>query len=81
MTTPEIDQLTADCQLLRLTRVAASLPSLLEAAAAADLSYSAFLSTVIRTEVASKQEKHHTMRIQMARFPFQKTLDGFDWKA
>jgi len=79
--TPEIEQLTADCQQLRLTRVAATLPSLLEEAAAADLSYSAFLSTVVRTEVASKQEKHHAMRVQMARFPFQKTLDGFDWKA
>ena len=78
--TPEIEQLTADFQQLRLTRVAATLPSLLEEATA-DLSYSAFLSTVVRTEVASKQEKHHAMRVQMARFPFQKTLDGFDWKA
>lgn len=81
MTTPEIEQRALDCQQLRLTRVAATLPSLLEEAAAADLSYSAFLSTVLRAEVASKQEKHHAMRVQMARFPFQKTLDGFDWKA
>ena len=81
MTTPEIEQLTADCTQLRLTRIAATLPTLLEEAAAAELSYSAFLSAVLRTEVASKQEKHHTMRVQMARFPFHKTLDGFDWKA
>ena len=81
MTTPEIEQLTADCTQLRLTKIAATLPTLLEEAAAQDLSYSAFLSTVLRTEVASKQEKHHTMRVQMARFPFHKTLDGFDWKA
>lgn len=81
MTTPEIVQLTADCHQLRLTRMAATLPTLLEQAAAADLSYSAFLSTVLRTEVAAKQEKHHAMRVQMARFPFHKTLDGFDWKA
>jgi len=81
MTTPEIEQLTADCQQLRLTQVAALLPTLLEQAAAAELSYSTFLSTVLRTEVASKQEKHHAMRVQMARFPFQKTLETFDWKA
>ena len=81
MTTPEIEQLTADCTQLRLTKIAATLPTLLEDAAAQDLSYSAFLSSVLRTEVASKQEKHHTMRVQMARFPFHKTLDGFDWKA
>ncbi|HWE43965.1 MAG TPA: IS21-like element helper ATPase IstB [Gemmatimonadaceae bacterium] len=81
MTTPEIEQLTADCTQLRLTKIAATLPTLLEDAAAQELSYSAFLSSVLRTEVASKQEKHHTMRVQMARFPFHKTLDGFDWKA
>lgn len=81
MTTPEIEQLTADCTQLRLTKIAATLPTLLEDAAAQDLSYSAFLSSVLRTEVASKQEKHHTMRVQMARFPFHKTLEGFDWKA
>jgi DNA replication protein DnaC len=81
MTTPEIEQLTADCTQLRLTKIAATLPTLLEEAAVQDLSYSAFLSSVLRTEVASKQEKHHTMRVQMARFPFHKTLDGFDWKA
>ncbi len=81
MTTPEIEQLTADCTQLHLTRIAATLPTLLEEAAAGEVSYSAFLSTVLRTEVASKQEKHHAMRVQMARFPFHKTLDGFDWKA
>ena len=81
MTTPEIEQLTADCTQLRLTQIAATLPTLLEDAATQDLSYSAFLSSVLRTEVASKQEKHHTMRVQMARFPFHTTLDGFDWKA
>jgi hypothetical protein len=41
MTTPEIEQLTADCTQLRLTKVAATLPTLLEKAAARDLSYRA----------------------------------------
>ena len=36
---------------------------------------------MLATEVAAEQEKHHTMRIQMARFQFQKSLEGFDWKA
>src|SRR5207247_1663779 len=31
-------------------------------------------------ELRSKQEKHLAMRISMARFPFQKTLEGFEWK-
>jgi len=28
------------------------------------------LQSVLETEVAAKREKHHTMRVQMARFPF-----------
>ena len=43
--------------------------------------FGSFLETVLAAEVVSKQAKHQTMRVQMARFPFQKTLDDFDWKA
>ena len=77
----EMETLASHCQQLRLTRVGLSLSTLLEQAAQQELSYSAFLTNVLATEVAAKQEKHHTMRIQMARFPFQKTLEGFDWTA
>ncbi len=77
----ELEELAAHCQQLRLTRVAPLLPTLLEQAAQQELSYSAFLQTVLATEVAAKQEKHQAMRVQMARFPFHKTLDGFDWTA
>ena len=66
---------------MRLTRVTQLLPTLREQAAQQELSYSAFLQTVLATEAAAKQEKHQAMRVQMARFPFLKTLDGFDWKA
>ena len=66
------------CQHLRLTRIAQTLPSLLESAAQQELSYSAVLETLLATEVAAKHEKHQAMRSQMARFPFHKTLDGFD---
>ncbi|MCU0650264.1 MAG: IS21-like element helper ATPase IstB [Gemmatimonadaceae bacterium] len=81
MTTPILDQLTAHCQALRLHRVGPLLPTLLEQAAQQELSYSDFLATVLATEAAAKQEKSQAMRIQMARFPFQKSLDGFDFKA
>ncbi len=77
----EMETLAQHCQHLRLTRVGQTLSTLLEQAAQQELSYSAFLASVLATEVAAKQEKHHTMRIQMARFPFQKSLEGFDWKA
>ena len=77
----ELQQLEQHCQQLRLTRVAQTLPSLLETAAQQELSYSAFLETLLVTEVAAKHEKHQAMRVQMAHFPFHNTLDSFDWKA
>lgn len=67
-------------QHLRLTRVARTLPTLLEQDAPQELGYSAFLQSVLETEVAARMEKHQAMRVQMARFPFHKALDGFDWK-
>lgn len=77
----QLEQLGRHCQHLRLTRIAQTLPTLLEQAAQQELSYSAFLEGLLAQEVAAKQEKHQALRVQMARFPFQKTLDGFDWKA
>ena len=66
--TAELDVLSTHCQHLRLTRVAQTLPTLLERAAQQDMSYSAFLQTVLEAEVAAKQEKHQTMRAS----PFSK---------
>ena len=45
-----------------------------------ELSYADFLDELLALEVGSKTEKHHQMRIAMARFPFQKTLESFDFK-
>ena len=77
----ELEQIARQCGQLRLTRVGQTLPTLLEQAAQQELSYSAFLSTVRTAEVAAKTVKHQTMRVRMARFPFQKTLEVFDWQA
>ena len=80
MTTPQLERLAAHCQRLRLYRVEAELHTLLEQAAKKDLAYSDFLDEVLALEARSKHEKHLAMRISMARFPFQKTLESFDWK-
>lgn len=77
----QLELLTRHCQHLRLTRLAQTLPTLLEQAAQQELSYSAFLEEFLALEVAAKQEKHQTIRVQMARLPFHKTLESFDWKA
>jgi DNA replication protein DnaC len=79
MSTPQVERLQGFCQRLRLQRIGAELPSLLEQAAKRDLAYSDFLDEVLAREVAAKHEKPLTMRVSMARFPFHKTLDGFEW--
>jgi DNA replication protein DnaC len=42
--------------------------------------YTEFLDELLALEIRSKAEKHLAMRIAMARFPFQKTIDAFDFK-
>jgi len=80
MSTPQLERLGGYCERLRLHRVGAELSTLLEQAAKKDLSYSDFLDEVLGLEVQSKHEKHLAMRVSMARFPFHKTLEAFDWK-
>jgi DNA replication protein DnaC len=80
MTTPQLERLAAHCQRLRLHRVGPELARLLEQAAKREVSYADFLDEVFTLEVQSKHEKHLAMRVSMARFPFQKTLEGFEWK-
>ena len=80
MSTPLFDRLRTHCHRLRLHRLEAELPALLEQAAKRDVPYSDFLDELLSLEVRSKAEKHLTMRTAMARFPFQKTIDVFDFK-
>lgn len=80
MTTPQFERLSAHCQRLRLQRVDAELTTLLEQAAKKDVSYADFLDEVLTLELHAKQDKHRAMRVTMARFPFQKSLETFDWK-
>ena len=80
MSTPLFDRLRAHCQRLRLHRLEAELPALLEQAAKRDVPYSDFLDELLTLEIRSKAEKHLAMRVAMARFPFQKTIDAFDFK-
>lgn len=80
MSTPQLERLHAACHRLRLYHVAAELPTLLEHAATQERSYSDFLDEVLSREVQAKGAKHLALRLAMARFPFQKTLESFDFK-
>ena len=80
MSTPQLERLLEHCQRLRLFQVAQELTARLEQAAKRELSYADFLDELLALEVGAKTAKHHQMRITMARFPFQKTLESFDFK-
>src|SRR5260370_1404116 len=66
-------------QRLRLFKSRERLEALLQDATAKEASYADFLDTLLSEEVASKTAKHVTMRTHLARFPFVKSLDTFDF--
>src|SRR5215472_4573423 len=80
MSTPQLERLREHCHRLRLYQVEQELTARLEQAAKKELSYADFLDQLLAGEIDSKTHKHHQMRIAMARFPFQKTLESFDFK-
>jgi DNA replication protein DnaC len=76
----QLERLQDQLLKLRLMQSVDRLASLLEAAAKRELSYSDFLEELLGSELAGKQERNTTMRIRMAHFPFEKTLESFDYK-
>jgi DNA replication protein DnaC len=80
MTIPQLDRLRTHCHRPRLYQIETDLPTLLEQAAKREQSYADFLDELFGREVGAKTQKHLAMRVAMARFPFQKTLETFDFK-
>ena len=76
----QLDRLGEQLGRLRLGRSAARLATLLDDAARRELSYSDFLEELLTGEISDKQQRNTTMRVAMAHFPFQKTLEEFDFK-
>ena len=64
---------------LKLDRVAAVLDRVAEEAATQETPYVAFLDRLLEEEVAARLARTVAMRTKLARFPFVKTLDQFDF--
>ena len=64
---------------LKLTRVTERLDQLAEEAAKESWTYVEFLDRVLDLEVSARVERDVTMKTRLARFPFVKTLDQFDF--
>src|SRR3954451_10048697 len=65
---------------LKLVRIAEELPLLLQDASKREASYAELLQDLLGRELSAKQDRHAVMKTTMARFPFQKSLDSFDFK-
>lgn len=79
MNPAQLERLREQLTRLRLLKSRDRLDALLQEAAGKDLSYAEFLDQVLGEEVAAKDEKNITMRTSLARFPFVKSLDAFDF--
>jgi len=64
---------------LKLVRTSVELPGLLEEASKKELAYSDLLEELFTRETAAKSERHTAMRTVLARFPFHKSLESFDF--
>lgn len=75
----QIERLGEYLRKLRLLKSGERLEALLQEAAARELPYAEFLEQVLGEEVAAKTSKNIAMRTAMARFPFVKPLETFDF--
>jgi DNA replication protein DnaC len=64
---------------LKLFTLQTRLETLLQEASGQELTYADFLDRLLAEELAAKGEKYVAMRTVMARFPYRKTLESFDF--
>lgn len=75
----QLDRLAEHLRKLRLLKSGERLEAMLQEAAVRELPYAEFLEQVLGEEVAAKTSKNIAMRTAMARFPFVKPLETFDF--
>lgn len=78
-TPAQMERLAEHLRKLRLIKSGERLEAMLQDAAARELPYAEFLEQVLGEEVAAKMSKNIAMRTAMARFPFVKPLETFDF--
>ena len=76
-----VDQLLEMLTRLKLTAIRDQLDGLLDQAARAEMNLRETLAMLCAAEVARKDERRIQMGMSIAKFPFVRTLDGFDFDA
>ena len=77
----ETDQLEAMLSRLKLTLLRDQLDTLLDEAARKELNLREALTFLCEAEIARKDQRRIAMGTSIAKFPFVRTLDGFDFDA
>lgn len=80
MTNAALESMQENLKSLRLFKIANRMEGILQEAAKKELSYADFLSELVAEELSAKRDKSISMRTSMARFPYLKTLESFDFK-
>jgi DNA replication protein DnaC len=79
MKAAQLERLQDNLTRLRLFKSRERLEALLQEATGKEMNYADFLDCVLTEEVLSKTAKNVTMRAHLARFPFVKGLEVFDF--
>lgn len=79
MNAGQLERLQENLVRLRLVKSRERLEALLQEASANELSYADFLERLLGEEVSSKTQKNIAMRTNLARFPFVKSLEHFEF--
>jgi DNA replication protein DnaC len=80
MTNPsDADHVRQALHTLKLEGMVSSLDALCEQAAKEAWSYATLLAHVLREELTAREERRLAVATTMARFPFHKTLEQFDY--
>lgn len=81
MVTPEVEQLDGMLTRLKLTAIRDQLDTLLDEASRKALNLRETLAFLCEAEVARKDQRRITMALSIAKFPFVRTLEDFDFEA
>lgn len=79
MNAGQLERIQENLQRLRMFKGRERIEALLQEATGKELSYADFLDGLLSEEVTAKTGKNVTMRTNLARFPFVKGLDAFDF--
>jgi DNA replication protein DnaC len=76
---PQLAHIYENLQKLKLNKTFQYLETLLQDASKSELSYTGFLDKLLNEEVSVKYEKQIAMNTAIAKFPYVKILESFDF--